>query len=184
MFPLCVQVTWRASFVNYLFPNSVNQSVNPFEILHSDHWGPFPCISVDSYRYYVTFIDDYTRYCWIFPLVKKSDVFPTFVAFYNYVLNFFSTRIKILQSDGGGKYISKNFQSFLADKGISHHKSCPHTPEQNGLAERKHRYIIETTVTLLQTTKLPSKFWSYACQTATYLSIGCQHQYRTINHLL
>jgi histone deacetylase 1/2 len=58
---------------------------------------------------------------------------------------------------------------FLLNKGISHRLSCPYTPKQNGVAERKHRHIIETTITLLRTAKLPSKFWSYACQTATYL---------------
>ncbi|KAL6278174.1 hypothetical protein ACE6H2_021775 [Prunus campanulata] len=70
---------------------------------------------------------------------------------------------------GGGEYVSKQFQAFLADKGIIHQKSCPYTPEQNGLAERKHRHLIETTITLLQHAKLPSSFWTYAVQTASYL---------------
>lgn len=66
-------------------------------------------------------------------------------------------------------YTSNRLKRFLIDKGISHYISYPYTPEQNGLTERKHRHIIETALTLLKTAKLPSQFWSYACQTASYL---------------
>ena len=92
-----------------------------------------------------------------------------FIAFYHYVHTQFSCTIQTLQSDGGGEYIGKSFQLFLSAKGIVHHKSCPYTPEQNGLAERKHRHLIETTITLLHQAKLPSNFWSYAIHTAVYL---------------
>lgn len=76
-----------------------------------------------------------------------------------------------MQSDlgGGGEYIGKSLQSFLVAHGISHHKSCPYTPEQNCLAERKHKHIVETTITLLQNAHLPLKFWTFACNTAIYL---------------
>ena len=148
---------------------SSSKSVNPFEIVHSDVWGPAPCVSVEGFKYYVTFIDECTRFCWIFPICNKSDVGATFVSFYNFVVNQFNASVKVLQSDGGGEYIGKSFQNFLMDKGIIHHMSCPHTPEQNGLAERKHRHIIETSITLLQTASLPPSFWFFACQTAVYL---------------
>ena len=146
-----------------------NKSVQPLTCIHSDLWGPSPCVSREGYRYYATFIDECTRHCWIFPLINKYDLFATFQSFYSYILNQFAVSVKVLQSDGGGEYISKAFQSFLATKGIEHHKSCPHTPQQNGLAERKHRHIVETSLTLLQTARLPPSFWFYACQTATYL---------------
>ncbi|KAM2231636.1 hypothetical protein ACFX1S_015876 [Malus domestica] len=167
--PVMCSSCLEGKFCKLPFSLSTNKSVKPFVVIHSDLWGPAPSISIDGYRYYVTFIDEYTRHCWLFPLINKSDVFATFVAFYSFVLTQFATAIQTLQSDGGGEYVSKAFQSFLLDKGITHHISCPHTPEQNGLAERKHRHIIETTVTLLQTARLPACFWSYACQTAVYL---------------
>lgn len=68
--------------------------------------------------------------------------------------------IIVLQTDGGREYISNTFKSFLLDKGIGHHMSCPYTPKQNGLVERKYRHIIETTITLLQIASLPSSFCS------------------------
>lgn len=97
----------------------------------------------------MTFIDKCTRYCWIFPILNKSDDCLTFIAFYNFVLNHFAISIKSLQSDGGMEGLSKSFQKFIVNKGIKHQLSCPYTLEQNGLAEKKHRHIVETTITLL-----------------------------------
>ena len=57
----------------------------------------------------------------------------------------FSSTIKTLRLDGGGEYTSKSFESFLCSNGINHQISCPYTPQQNGLVERKHRHLIETT---------------------------------------
>ena len=65
--------------------------------------------------------------------------------------------------------MSKQFQSFLGDKGICHQVSCPYTPEQNGISERKNRHVRETVVTLLQQASLPSMFWYHACALAIYL---------------
>ncbi|PKU60143.1 Retrovirus-related Pol polyprotein from transposon TNT 1-94 [Dendrobium catenatum] len=81
----------------------------------------------------------------------------------------FSTHIKIFRSDGGGEYTSTQFQNFLSTNGILHQFSCPHTPQQNGLAERKHRHIIETARTLLLQAKLPTSFWVESVLTAVYL---------------
>ena len=69
----------------------------------------------------------------------------------------------------GGEYINHKMQSFLAEKGVVHHISCPYTLEQNGLAERKHRHLIETTITLLQHAHIPFSFWTYVVHIASYL---------------
>ena len=69
----------QGKFFKLLFHSSVHKSVKPFQIIHSDVWGPSPCISVDGYKYYVIFGDEFTQYCWWFPLVNKSDVFSVFV---------------------------------------------------------------------------------------------------------
>ena len=81
----------------------------------------------------------------------------------------FSSTIKILISNGGGEFTSKSFESFLSSNGIQHQISCPYTPQQNGLVERKHRHLIETTITLLSQASLPSTYWSFAVQSALTL---------------
>lgn len=133
------------------------------------YWGPSPHNSVEGYRYYLTFIDECTRYCWIFPLHNKSQVCSLFISFHAFVLTQFSTSIKILQTDGGGEYLSHSLQFFLLKHGILHQKSCPYTPQQNGIVERKNRHIVETTLTLLHQSHLPPKFWYCACATAVFL---------------
>ena len=119
----------QGKFCKLPFHSSTHTSITPFHIIHSDLWGPSPSISVDGYRFYVIFVDDFSRFCWLFPLVNKSDVCSVFIAFYHFVQTQFSHSIQILQSDGGGEYVNKALQNFLAVKGIIHRKSCPYTPE-------------------------------------------------------
>jgi len=109
-------------------------------------------------------------------MINKGEVYSIFVHFHTFLVTQFSATLRIFQSDGGGEYISTNFKNYLHTKGIVHQMSCPYTPEQNGLAERKHRHIVETAVTLLQTAHLPHKFWFHACATSIYLinRLPCQ----------
>jgi transposase InsO family protein len=78
----------------------------------------------------------------------------------------FCCKIKQLQSDGGGEFTSLRFQQLLSLNGIIHRKSCPHTSQQNGLAERKLRHILETGLTLLAHSGLSNKYWVDAFLTA------------------
>jgi hypothetical protein len=98
-----------------------------------------------------------------------NHVFPCFVKFKCLVENFFSTKIKQFQRDGGGEFISKNFQSFFSHHGIFHRITCPYTSQQNGIAERKRRHIVETELSLHAHSHLPSTYWVEAFSTAIYL---------------
>jgi hypothetical protein len=140
----------------------------PLQLIHTDLWtSPIP--SMSGYKYYVIFVDDYSRYSWIYPLHTKSETFAVFVQFKALVEKQFSTTIKQLQSDGGGEYTSHQFQSFLSQHGIAFRKSCPYTSPQNGLAERKLRHILETGLTLLAHSHLSSKYWVDSFLTAIYI---------------
>jgi hypothetical protein len=96
-------------------------------------------------------------------------VFETFVKFKCLVENYFNLKIKQVQTDGGGEYTSNKFLSFLSTNGILHRLTCPHTSQQNGIAERKHRHVIETALSLLAHSHLPSKYWVEAVSTSVYL---------------
>ena len=100
-----------------------------FDLIHSDVWGPFLVDSHEKFKYYVIFIDDYSRFTWIYCLRSKSKVFRTFTEFLAYVANQFSTAIKTLRTDSSGEYLSTEFQAFLASNGIIHQCSCPTTPQ-------------------------------------------------------
>ncbi|CAA7037242.1 unnamed protein product [Microthlaspi erraticum] len=124
-------------------------------------------MSIDNYKYYLVLVDHYTRYTWLYPLKLKSQVRETFVSFKNLVENRLNTRIGTLYSDNGGEFVA--LRSFLTSSGISHFTSPPHTPEHNGVSERKHRHVVETGLTLLTHASMPKSYWSYAFTTAVYL---------------
>lgn len=97
----------------------------------------------------------------------KSDVFSIFVQFKSIVEKSFNFSIVSLFTDNGGEFIK--LKSFLANNGISHLTSPPHTPEVNGIAERRHIHVVETGRALLHHANLPSQLWSFAFTTAVYL---------------
>ena len=111
------------------FQPSISISSFPLELVHFDVWGYSPTSSLSGARFYVTFIDDFSRYCWFSPLQSKSQVFDVFQNFKSLVENMFDRKIKSFQYDGGGEFTSTRFKIFLVQHGISHRISCPHTPE-------------------------------------------------------
>lgn len=117
------------------FNLSQNRATTPFNLVHSDVWGPSPLVSVNGARHFLLFIDDFSRFTWIYILKSKSETFQTFFNFKAMVETQFNTKIKKIQSDLGGEY--RNISSFLASHGINHCVSCPHTPQQNERVERK-----------------------------------------------
>ena len=138
----------------------------PLDIVFSDVWTS-SLISVDGFKYYVIFVDHFTRYTWLYPLKQKSQVFEVFTRFKALVENRFQAKLRTLYTDNGGEYIA--LTSFLASHGISHMTSPPHTPEHNGISERRHRHIVETGLSLLSHTSMPKTLWTYAFATAVYL---------------
>ena len=110
------------------------------ELVFSDVWGP-ACESIGRYKYYVSFIDDFSKFTWIYLLKHKFEVFQKFRDFHNLVERLFDKRILAVQTDWGGEY--QRLNTFFQRIGISHHVSCPYAHQQNGSVERKHRHIVE-----------------------------------------
>ena len=151
------------------FKDSVFKSSRPLELVHSDVWGPAPVISVNDYKYYLVFVDDFTKFTWLYLLKFKSDVFTIFKYFQATVENMLDHKIKILRTDCGGEFTSNAFNEFCKTQGITHQLSCPHTPQQNGVAERKHRHLVECSLTMFSHSHLPISYWSYAVSTTTHI---------------
>lgn len=103
----------------------------------------------------------------LYPLKKKSHVFDVFTKFTSLVENCFQTKIKTLCTDNEGEYIG--LWNFLSSHGISHMTSPPHTPEHDGIAERRHRPIVETGLALLSHASMPKSYRTYAFAVAFYL---------------
>ncbi|RVW98117.1 Retrovirus-related Pol polyprotein from transposon TNT 1-94 [Vitis vinifera] len=144
------------------FNNSDSISKSIFELIHSDVWGPSPVASIGGSRYFVVFIDDYSRYSWIFPMKSRSEILSIYSNFAKMVETQFSKRIKTFQSDNALEYTQHAFQALLHSYGTIHHLTCPGTSQQNGRAERKLRHILDTVRALLLSAKIPAPFWGEA----------------------
>ena len=151
------------------FLASESVSNKPLERVHCDLWGPSLVMSSQGFRYYVIFVDNYSRFTWFYPLKLKSEFYSVFVRFQKMVENLFQLKILKFQSDGGGEFVNHAFLSHLSQCGIQHLVSCPHTPQQNGISERKHRHITELGITMLFHSKAPQELWVEAFFTATFL---------------
>jgi len=109
-------------------------------------------------RFFLTFIDDHTRMCWVFFLQHKSHVFNIFKRFKSMVELQSGYQIKKLRSDRGGEYTSLEFSSFCENMGLERQLTVAYSPQQNGVAERKNRTIVEMARTMMVEKKIPLKF--------------------------
>ena len=144
-------------------------SKEPLELVHSDVCGKMNAKSLGGAEYFLTFIDDKTRYVWVYPLKHKSEVFDHFLEWKALVENASGHKLKVLRTDNGGEFTSTKFEEFLKSTGVRHECTVPKTPEQNGVAERLNRTLVEKVRSMLIDSKLPHKFWAEALSTATYL---------------
>lgn len=142
------------------------------ELIHSDSYGPFTTPSLSHHRYFIIYIDDYSRMTWIFFLQSKGahEITKVFLDFKAAVENSSGLRIRRFRCDNGrGEYDNKAFKSILTTNGITFEPSTPYTQNQNGVSERKIRTITERARSMFHSAGLPQKFWAEACNTATYL---------------
>ena len=155
------------------FSCSKNLSSSIFEKIHCDLWGPVSILSIGKFRHYACLVDDFSKYTWIIPLQHKSDFVNVYLAFEQYVNRQFNKKIKVFHSDGGGEFINFKLSSHFLSIGIIHQVSCPYTPEQTGMVERRHRIIRELGMTMLFHSGAPLFLWVEAFSIVVYL----------INHL-
>ena len=151
------------------FPHHASRASQCFELIHSDVWGIAPVVSHVHYKYFVTFIDDLILFTWVYFLQAKGEVFSVFQRFLALLETQFSASIKVLRSDSGGEYMSNEFKVFLQSKGIISQRSCPSTPQQNGVAERKNRHLFDVMRTFLLESSVPPHFWCEALSIIVHL---------------
>jgi hypothetical protein len=143
------------------------------ELIHTDVCGPMQTRSLGGASYFVIFIDDRSRYTWVYFIRRKSDIFEYFKEFRNMVEKQTGKCIKILRSDQGGEYKSKAFNTYCKSNGIQQQFTVPHTPQQNGVAERWNRTLVESARSMLQGKNISNGFWAEAINTAVYLKNRC-----------
>ncbi|KAL4351723.1 hypothetical protein GQ457_06G023180 [Hibiscus cannabinus] len=141
----------------------------PLELVHSDLCGPIQSISNNNKRYFISFIDDYSRKMWIYFLHEKSEAFQFFRIFKAKVEREASIQIKCLRTDRGGEFTSSEFSIFCAENGIQRQLTAPYSPKQNGVAEQKNRTIMNMVRSMMITRGVPKCFWAEAVNWAVHV---------------
>lgn len=149
---------------------SQTRAKKPLELIHTDVCGPIKPSSLGNNNYFLLFIDDFSRKTWVYFLKQKSEVFEVFKKFKAAVERESGRKIKALRSDRGGEFTSREFQEFCEANGIRRPMTVPRSPQQNGVAERKNRTILNIARSMLKSKKLPKEFWAEAVACAVYLS--------------
>ena len=141
----------------------------PLQLVHSDLCGPLPVASFSGYKYFLTFIDDFSRRTWVYFLKLKSEVFNMFLAFKAFVEKQSRHQIFKLRFDNGGEYVNNKFINFCTKHGIQMQQTVPYTPQQNGVVERKNRTLKEMDNCMLQSKGLSLNFWAEEINCANYI---------------
>ncbi|KAL4361783.1 hypothetical protein GQ457_04G023210 [Hibiscus cannabinus] len=153
------------------FPKeATSRATEPLQLVHTDVCGPIKPLSFGKCRYFMLFIDDYSRKTWVYFLKQKSEAFGDFKNFKALVEKESDFEIKSLRSDRGGEFTSNEFNDFCKENGIRRPLTVPRSPQQNGVAERKNRTILNMARSMLKAKNMPKEFWAEAVSCAVYLS--------------
>ncbi|GJR92257.1 putative ribonuclease H-like domain-containing protein [Tanacetum coccineum] len=141
----------------------------PLHMLHMDLFGLTFVKSLMKKMYCLVVTDDYSRFSWVFFLATKDETSGILKSFITGVENLIDQRVKVIRCDNGTEFKNKEMNQFCERKGIKREFSVARTPQQNGVAERKNRTLIEAARTMLADSKLPTTFWAEAVNTACYV---------------
>jgi len=132
------------------FPTSHISTSTIFKLIHVDTWGPYHTKTSVGHRYFLTIVDDFSRGTWTHLMVTKDEAIALIKRFVIMAKTQFGKTVRIIRSDNAlelGR--SSEALNFFTDTGIKHETSCVHTPQQNGVVERKHKHLLEVSRALM-----------------------------------
>ncbi|GJR56634.1 putative ribonuclease H-like domain-containing protein [Tanacetum coccineum] len=148
---------------------TVSSICKPLQLLHMDLFGPVSVRSINRKSYCLVVTDDFSRFSWVFFLATKDETPKILKNFITGIENQSDHKVKTIRSDNGTEFKNRIMNEFCEMKGIRREFSVARTPQQNGVAERKNRTLIEAARTMLADSKLPTTFWAEAVNTACYV---------------
>ena len=156
-----------------------NRATDVLQPIHTDICGPFPKVSWNDQQYFITFIDVFSRYGYLYLIHEKSQSLEVFKSFKVEVENQLNKRIKNIRSDRGGEYYGKYdgsgeqrpgpFAKFLEECGIVPQYTMPGSPSMNGVAEIRNKTLKDIVRSMISHSNLPISLWGEALKTAAYI---------------
>lgn len=141
----------------------------PGLFFHCDISGPFQVQSHGGHSYFITFKDDHSSFRFVFFMADRTEVLTKFKILYKLAKKETGRSMSKLRTDNGREFLSKDFQAFIQLKGIRHELTAPYTPEQNSVAERDNRSVVECARSMLYNFSMPLQFWGEAINTAVHV---------------
>jgi len=137
--------------------------------VHSDIWGPAPTPTMGGAQYFLLFIDDYSRFTWIYMMKNRHELPQIYINFAKMIQTQFSKVIKVFRRDNAMEYRDSKLLSFLSEQATLSEFSCPYTSQQNGRVERKHRHILDSVCAMLISASCPERAWGEAALTVVHI---------------
>ncbi|CAI5510901.1 unnamed protein product [Closterium sp. Naga37s-1] len=166
--PPCVSCV-GGKLARHTFPDKGSDAEEALAVVHIDLCGPFRVAAKDGSLYFLLLKDRHTRFVWVVPIAKKSDVLREFQKWLVLVERQTKPSVLMLRSDRGGEFLGKEFTNFVDGKGIVHDLTCPYTPQQNGMAEREMRTAVESVRTMLLHMGVQHHWWHLALRQAVWV---------------
>jgi transposase InsO family protein len=152
------------------FPKTAERtSTYPGEVTHCDLWGPARFTATNGARYYMTFIDDYSRHCTLKLLARKSDAPQKMKDYLAWVECQLGKVPKIVMTDNGTEFVNNDLREWFDRHGKKLDTSSPYSPQQNGVAERYNRTLGDLIRAMLLGQRIPKVLWGTAALHAVYL---------------
>ena len=162
------QVCVESKFSKPPFHSVNNRVSEPLDLMHTDICDMKSIPPRGGNKYFITFIDDCSRYCYVYLLSSKDEAVNAFKTYKAEVETQLNKKIKIIRSDRGGEY-EFPFEEICTEFGIVHQMTAPYTPQSNGVVERKNRSLKETMNALLNSSGLPQNLWGEAVLTVNFI---------------
>ncbi|GJS54680.1 zinc finger, CCHC-type containing protein [Tanacetum coccineum] len=152
------------------FPNQASfRAKKRLELVHGDLCGPITPPTPAGNRYFMLLVDDFSRVMWVYLLKTKDEALRTFETYRNLVESETGEKIKMLRTDRGGEFMSKNFTEYCNRTGLKRHYTAPYSPQQNGVVERRNRTVMEMVRSSMKYMCVPDVLWGEAVNHAVYV---------------
>lgn len=155
------------------FSRSENRSSEKLQIIYTDLCGPMRTTSNGGARYFMTITDDYSRWGDVYFLKSKDEVPSRIIEFIEKAEWQTGSKVKAVQSDNDTEFRNRRLDEYFEKRDILRRLTVPHTPQQNGVAERRNRTLVDSARSILMQANLPNSFWSEAINTANYVRNRC-----------
>jgi hypothetical protein len=165
----------RANIKRSPFPQKASHpAIRLLQRIHCDICGPLPS-SFGGYRYFILFIDCYSRYISLYLMKSRDEAYQHFSTFRSLVENFCNQHITILRVDNAPELVRGKLEQICKSSGITYEKTVPDTPSQNGVAERCNLMLASMARAMLLDANLSEWYWPFAVHAAVHIKNRVPH---------